>query len=217
MGEQDKIQRHGRLVILGLLLASGSICWASNPHTGDYKIASLEPTRIAVAALGLTDCVSMLALSTTRVLAACRSAKSDTPTDYGLRLYILATDTSTPRVLSASHGLGDAYTVRLQKRTHASAAYKDLVLAEASAEYAYGTAVYHLLGDNLKYLGEIGYVSMNADSNPVSALDATVIRATREGFKISFTQDVFAVDKKGDYRRHDMRKAFMVFNGKTLH
>lgn len=217
MHQKNRTRHLSELTILWLLLGSSSACWANNPQAGDYQVIDLKPARIDVVPLGLTDCTSMLAVSSARALAVCRSTKTDTADNYGLRVYLLATDTPSPRVLSVSRGLGDTYTVSLQKRSNAAATYKDLVLADAAAEFAYGTAIYQLQGDNLKYLGEIGYVSMSKDKNPASALNATVIQSTKGGFRVSFTQDVFALDKNGEYRRHDARKARKIFDGKILY
>jgi len=214
------LQCFGKRVALGLLLVCSTACSAENQNTTapqNYHVVSLKPVQIDVAQLGLTNCTSILALSNGRALAACRSSKMDNHNDYGLRVYVLATDEKSPRILSVSRGLGDAYAVMLQKRSNAEALYKDLILADASAEFAYGTAIYQLQGDNLKYLGEIGYVMMSEDNNPISALNVTTIQATKDGFKVTFSHDVFLLNKDGEYQRHDARKLFMAFDGKSIH
>lgn len=218
MSRNNKFQRYGKSGFLGLLLMSGSACWAENPQASgdDYRVVDLKPVQVEVAHLGLTNCTSTLALSTKRALAACRSEKMDKEDDYGLRLYLLATDTPKASILSTSRGLGDAYTVTLQQRSNATAKYKDLILADAAAEYAYGAAVYQLNGDKLNYLGEIGYVKMSSEKNPISALDITTIKETKDGFTMSFTKDVFRMNQKGEYEHVDTRKATLVFDGKKI-
>lgn len=216
---KERPGRGCRFAVAALLLVASAAGAADNrnvPTPSDYRIVDLKPIRLDVTRLGLTDCTSMLALSATRAVAACRSKKNDNQTDFGLRVYVLATDGPHPRVLSASKGLGDAYSITLQKRSNPTAIYQDLVLADTSAEYAYGTAVYQLRGDGLRYLGEIGYVLMSSDDTPVSALDAIKIQATPDGFRVSFAQDVFAIDKSGEYRRLDASKTFDMYDGKAL-
>lgn len=205
--------------MVGLALAASGACHADlfiASGSDDYRIADLTPAQIDSAQLGLTDCTSTLALSATRVLAACRSKQNDERNGFGLRAYLLAVDNQRPRILSASKGLGDAYHVKLQQRSNTAALYQDLMLADASAEYAYGIAVYQLRNDGLRYIGEIDYVLMNGDGNPISALDAIKIHATSDGFKVTFMQNVFALDKNGEYRQLDASKTFSMFDGKTL-
>lgn len=207
------------LAMVGLALAASGACHADSflaPGPGDYRVADLTPAQIDFVRLGLTNCTSALALSTTRVLAACRSNQDDKRNDVGLRVYLLAVDNQRPRILSASKGLGDAYRVKLQQRSNTAVPYQDLVLADASAEYAYGVAVYQLRNDSLRYIGEIDYVLMNSDGNPISALDAIKIHGISDGFKVTFTQNVFALDKNGEYRQLDASKTFSMFDGKTL-
>ncbi|HEY5602584.1 MAG TPA: hypothetical protein VIM41_05705 [Gammaproteobacteria bacterium] len=215
----NKIISGGKSLFLCLLLLNSTACWAENQTaetTSEYQVVDLKVLQIDVAPLGLADCTTTVALAVNRVLAACRSARTDTEEDYGLRLYILATDGPQPAILSSTRGLGDAYTVTLQLRRNAGGTIPDLLLADAAAEYAYGTAVYHLTGDKLVYLGEIGYVQMSADNNPVSALGITRIQSTREGFKVSFLEKVYSLDKSGEYKPVDARKASITFDGKRL-
>lgn len=215
----NQIQRYCADGLVGLLLVSGSACWAENPkatHSNEYRVVDLKPVQVSVEHLGLTDCTSILALSATRALATCRSTQSDKENDYGLRLFILATDASRPSILSATRGLGDAYSVNLQQRVNETGKYKSLILADAAAEYAYGAAVYQLDGDKLNYLGEISYVQMSAEKNPISALNITTLQATTDGFKISLTKDVYRMNKSGEYQRIDAHKASLVFDGKTF-
>jgi hypothetical protein len=215
----DTMYDSAKRIVVGLCLVCASACWADSQKSAgsnDYRIEQLNPIQIAIASLGLTDCTDVVALSADRALAACRSKKLDTQDNYGLRIYVLATGGGKLRVLSVSKGLGDAYSVKLQKRSDQLARYKDLIFADASAEYAYGTAVYWLNGDELRALGEIGHVLMDRDGNPVSALASTKVQATSDGFKVTFSQDVFALDKKGEYHRLDAHKTSMMFDGKSL-
>lgn len=202
-----------------MLGINSSACLAESQNkssTYAYQIIDLKPKQLNVEQIGLTDCTSMVSLSTNRVLAACRSKQADKEDDYGLRVYILGTDTHAPRVLSATNGLGDAYAVTLQHRSSSTVAHKNLILADASAEFAYGTAVYELRDDKPKYLGEIGKVLMSVENNPESALNATVIESTKDGFKVSFTKNVYKLDKNGEYQRQTASKAGMVYDGKKL-
>ena len=57
---------------------------------------------------------------------------------------------------------------------------------------------------------------MSAEKNPITALNITTLQATTDGFKISFTKDVYRMNKSGEYQRIDARKAGMVFDGKTF-
>lgn len=209
-----------RYLVVSLLVVASTSCWADSGNVGDtatYKVVSLAPVNVDVAQMGLSNCTSMVALSAVRVLAACRSSKSDTPKDYGLRLYVLATEGQRVRALSVSPGLGDAYSVNLQKRSNSDARFKDLIVADAAAEHAYGAAIYALQGDTLRFLGELDYVLMGPENSPVSALEATKIEATREGFRVSFTQDVFALNREGDYEKRAKDSAINIFDGKRLH
>ncbi len=219
MSESKQLQRYCANGLLALLLVSGSACWAENEKattSNDYRIVDLKPAQVNVDHLGLTACTGMFALSATRVLAACRSAKSDTAEDSGLRLFILATEVTKASILSATRGLGDAYSVVLQQRVNEAGKYKNLILADAAAEYAYGTAVYQLDGDKLNYLGDIGYVQMSAEENAISALNITTLQASKDGFKVSFSKDVHRMDNSGKYQRMDARKAAMLYDGKKL-
>jgi hypothetical protein len=215
----NQVKRASAYITLALFLASGSACWAQNQKADAayvYHIVDLSPVKLNVELMGLTDCTSMLALSTTRVLAACRSAKSDKGDDYGLRVFLLGTDAQKVTILSATQGLGDAYSVKLQQRTNASAKYQNIILADAAAEYAYGAAVYQLDGDKLKYLGQIAHVQMNSETNPISALAITKIQPTENGFKVSFDKNVYLLNKNGEYKRVPAAKAGMSYDGKVL-
>lgn len=219
MLRNNKINKYIKNGLLALLIVNAFACWAESKNqatTSNYQITELKPVLLNVAQLGLTDCISTLALSSNRALAACRLKGADTEDDYGLRLFVVATDSTAPKILSKTRGLGDAYTVTLQLRTSENAFYKTLILADAAAEYAYGAAIYQLNGDNLKYLGEIGYVQMNEDKNPVSALNITTIEPVKDGFKISFSKEVYKMDKNGEYKRQAASKANMIYDGKKL-
>ena len=201
-----------------VVLVSGA-CRADGESTtdaGDYRIVQVKPAQLDLAALGLTHCTDVLSVSVKRALAACRSKGAEKKEDVGLRVYLVALNDGRPRILSVSQGLGDAYSVKLQLRHNAEASYPNIVLADASAEYAYGIAIFALKGDALRYLGTIDYVLMNADGNPTSALGVTRIRATPGGFKVTFSEDVFAPDRNGEYRQYPAAKTFSVFDGKVL-
>ena len=99
----------------------------------------------------------------------------------------------------------------MQKRSNAAAKYEELIFADAAAEYAYGAAVFQLNGDKLDYLGEIGYVQMSPEKNPMSALDIAEIGAEKDGFTVSFTNDVFRMNKKGGYEQVAARKSGLDF------
>lgn len=183
---------------------------------GDYRIVQAKPARLDLSTLGLTHCTDVLSVSVKRVLAACRSKGAEKEEDVGLRVHVVALNGGRPRIISVARGLGDAYSVKLQQRSNAAALYPNIVLADASAEYAYGIAIFELKGDALRYLGTIDYVLMNADGNPTSALDVTRIHATPDGFKVTVTQDVFAPDSNGEYRQYAAAKTFSIFNGRVL-
>lgn len=189
---------------------------AGTNDRGDYRIVQGKPAHLDLAALGLTHCTDVLSVSVKRVLAACRSKGNEKKDDVGLRVYLVALNDGRPRIISVSEGLGDAYSVKLQQRSNAAALYPNIVLADASAEYAYGIAIFELKGDALRYLGTIDYVLMNADGNPTSALGVTRIRAIPGGLKLTFSEDVFAPDRNGEYRQYAAAKTFSVFDGKVL-
>lgn len=208
-----------RLLLAALAVAVSGACRAESVGTAKsagYRIVQAEPLQLDLTALGLTRCTDVLAVSAKRALAACRPKSAEKKTDVGLRVYLLALNDKRPRIISVSQGLGDAYGVKLQQRKNTAALYPNIVLADASAEYAYGIGMFELQSDALRYLGSIDYVLMNADGNPMSALDVTRIHATPDGFKVTFTQDVFAPDRNGEYRQYAAAKTFGTFDGTVL-
>jgi hypothetical protein len=214
-----RISQLSAAAFIGLLLVTSLNSLAEEQESSgliDYRVVDLKPVQLNLGDLGLTDCTGMFALSESRALAACRAAKKDTSDNYGLRLFILATDAAKPRVLFTSRGIGDAYSVALQQRVCDSGKYRNLVLVDSAAEFAYGTSVYQLDKDSLKYLGEMSYVQMSPDKNPISALNIATFRSTKAGFTVSFAKDVYRMKKDGTYQHVVARKASMAFDGKKL-
>ena len=205
-------------LLLWIYCAACTFGWAIEPAKGGdtrYEVQTLSSNGLNFESLGLTDCTSKLNLTATRVLAACRYAKRDVKTDYGLRLILIATDSGRTQITSVSAGAADAYKLSLQVRKRDGAKWPFVVLADGAAEFAFGIGVYALIGDEIKYLGDIGFVRMDSDNNAVSALDSTVIDGYTSGIRVSFTQDVYRLTTAGDYERVRACDATVVLDGKS--
>ncbi|MGD8911207.1 MAG: hypothetical protein PVJ68_00505 [Candidatus Thiodiazotropha sp.] len=163
-----------------------------------YERKLLPEDKNDYISLGLTNCQSGIQISAKQTIIACRNKALDTTTDYGLRLFLINLSRSKPTIDYYSHGVQDAYYMKLSGFVNSNSKKPELIMAEYGAEYSYGVNVFTLKGDKINFLGVIEEV-VNIDENAASVVPYISITESAGEIRFTFIRDVLQINKQGEY------------------
>ncbi|MGD8847374.1 MAG: hypothetical protein PVJ84_12905 [Desulfobacteraceae bacterium] len=151
---------------------------------------------IDVSSLSLTNCQNGINIGRKLVLVACRSTSLDTPSDSGLRLFLIQSDQN--EILYYSKGAGDSYYMNYSIFQKKGINQPLIVLAEVGAEFSYGVNVFMVNGRKMTYIGSIDE-TVNINENPSSVVPFLKISEYQDKIQFCFTKDVLVLSSKGEY------------------
>jgi len=212
------IELHLIIVCFVTLFLTNKVSCEPSNFCQPYIKIDFDTCALNTNGLGITPFTPLYTLGENRFLYAGRYTKNGPDEDAGIRIFLLDSNSTKFDILDMTRRFDFTETIALKFRRNDISKFKTLLFADLESEdYAYGTAIFSLEKNRLRFLGEFDYVFQRAGMTEVQcASEIMTLTATKDGFEIHFKEDVIELNDKGTPFTIEAKKATMRFDGKRL-